>query len=227
MLLTNIRSQGFAERIRDAVEGALTARNISARRASMDVVGHDGLIRDIRAGRIPSADRIEALFDYLGLEAYFGPKRDTAEQLMRGNIEPDEEAPSGFFTIPLLGAESTSSTAPMAFSRKWLEGQRLVPDFLKAVTPDTFAINPPPARGSIALVTTNVARREGTALWCYKEAGKFTVANMTFVDDIAVVHPPQPDDDAQVFRGRSSVVLGLLGKVVWIGQTIAFKGNID
>lgn len=43
----------------------------------MEVVGRDGLIRDIRAGRIPSVDRVEALFDYLGLEYYFGPPRQS------------------------------------------------------------------------------------------------------------------------------------------------------
>ncbi len=40
----------------------------------MDIVGHDGLIRDIRAGRLPSIDKLRALSDYFDLQLYFGPR---------------------------------------------------------------------------------------------------------------------------------------------------------
>lgn len=56
----------------DLVNTALKERGASARSVSIDVVGHDGLIRDIRAGRIPSYDRVWALFDYLGIDLYMG-----------------------------------------------------------------------------------------------------------------------------------------------------------
>ena len=92
--------------------------------------------------------------------------------------------------------------------------------------PDRFDVDPPPGPGSIALVTTATSKREGTALWSFREAGRIVVANMTFVEDIAVVHPASQDSEAKVYRGRSSLLLGLVGKVVWIGQSIPLKGKV-
>ncbi len=75
MILTDSRSEAFSKRIKAAVEEGLEKCGISARKASIAVVGHDGLIRDIRAGRMPSPDKLEALFELLGMELYLGPKR--------------------------------------------------------------------------------------------------------------------------------------------------------
>ncbi len=67
MILTPQKSTEIGEEIRARVERGLAGMGVSARRASLDVVGHDGLVRDIRAGRIPSFDRLSALFEYLGI----------------------------------------------------------------------------------------------------------------------------------------------------------------
>lgn len=229
MILTEAKSTEVAGRIREAVEGALAARNLSARRASMDVVGHDGLIRDIRAGRIPSVDRIEALFDYLGLEAYFGPKRPAArpaELRVIANLDPDQDAPAGFLTIPWHAAGPGSGSAPVAFARAWLARHKLVPDFLQAVVPDRFDVSPAPPDEAVALLDTRVGDRAGAGLWCFRDAGRVIVARMTFKGNLAVIHPSEPEGEARILDATSSATMGLIGKVVWLGQVVPFKGKV-
>ena len=52
----------------------------SARSASIAVVGHDGLIRDIRQkGNVPTADKIDALFRLLGISYQLGDPGRSAE----------------------------------------------------------------------------------------------------------------------------------------------------
>lgn len=224
MILTDARSNEVAERLRAAVEAALEARNLSARRASIDVVGHDGLIRDIRAGRIPSVDRIEALFDYLGLEAYFGPPRARSMPLIAANHMPGEDAPSGFLTIPW--AEVRPGSAPVAFARAWLDSHDLVPDHLLAAMPDIVELEGPTVQDTLALLDTRHALRKGHGVWCLRSSGKIKVANVTFAGSVTVVHKAHSADEPQVIDGPPGGALSILGKVVWLGQSIPFKGSV-
>lgn len=230
MILTEAKSSEVADHIRQAVERALSAQNLSARRASIDVVGHDGLIRDIRAGRIPSADRIAALFEYLGLEVYFGPKRSPVVpvelQVIR-NLDPNQDAPTGYLTIPWHGATVGSGSAPVAFSRAWLDSHQLIPDFLQAVVPDRVDVPQLPGAETVALLDTRLSNREGVGLWCLRDGGKIAVARMTFRGDQAVLHPAKPDGEARIVNATSALAVGLLGKVVWLGESIPFMGHVS
>lgn len=228
MILTEARSTEVAERLRAAVEAALSDRNLSARRASIDVVGHDGLIRDIRAGRIPSVDRVEALFDYLGLEAYFGPRRllPPAGRAVAANHSPDEDAPTGFLTIPWAESGVRPGSAPVAFSRAWLSAHELVPDFLVATLPDVVQLEGPSTADTVALLDTRVALRKGHGIWCFRSAGKLRVANLTFAGDVTVVHPTRSELEPEIIEGPISQALKLYGKVVWLGQSIPLKGKV-
>ncbi|NRB18345.1 MAG: helix-turn-helix transcriptional regulator [Rhodobacteraceae bacterium] len=67
-MLTAEQSKVISSELSELVNRALEVQGISARAVSIEVVGHDGLIRDIRAGRIPSYDRIVTLFDFLGID---------------------------------------------------------------------------------------------------------------------------------------------------------------
>lgn len=224
MILTAARSNAVAERLRAAVEAALEVQNLSARRASIDVVGHDGLIRDIRAGRIPSVDRIEALFDYLGLEAYFGPRRPTPAVPVAANHLPGEDAPSGFLTIPW--AEVRPGSAPVAFARAWLASHDLVPDHLLAAIPDIVELEGPMVQETLALIDTRHALRKGHGVWCLRSSGKIKIANVTFAGSVTVVHTAYSADEPQVIAGPPDAALSILGKVVWLGQSVPFKGSV-
>lgn len=230
MLLNQQRSTEVADRIRTVVDQALLDQKMSARRASMAVVGHDGLIRDIRAGRLPSVDRIEALFEYLGLEAYFGPKRRPSSppllSLVRTNDNAEVDVPFGFVPIPWSGIGLGIGSAPVAFSRSWLAEHGLVADFLKAAKPDVVDIDHPRSEETVALLDTKPAARKGHELWCFSEAGAIRVAHLTFSGDLTVISPSSAEEPPRIIKGAPEKELTLLGRVVWIGQSIPLKGVV-
>lgn len=67
------RRQAFNAHLREVIDAALIASGKSARAVSMEIVGHDGLIRDIRRGNVPTADKLAALAMALDLDFHFGP----------------------------------------------------------------------------------------------------------------------------------------------------------
>ena len=58
------------------VNTALRERRWSARRASIEAIGNDQLIRNMRRGQVPSVAKFRALCAVLGLEFYVGPPRE-------------------------------------------------------------------------------------------------------------------------------------------------------
>ena len=71
----DVRKFGLMEDLLAAVNAALRARGWSARQASLEAVGSDQFIRNLRRGRVPPVDKLRALCDVLGLEFYIGPPR--------------------------------------------------------------------------------------------------------------------------------------------------------
>lgn len=187
------------------------------------------VIRDIRAGRIPSVDRIEALFDYLGLEAYFGLPRPAAQGsgTIAANHQPEEDAPSGFLTIPWAEIGTRPGSAPVAFSRSWLEANGLVPDFLVAALPQEVRLDGAPNGDTVALLDTRTSLRKGHGIWCYRTRAGSMVSRVTFAKSVIVIHAARPDDAPTVIEGPPGNSITLLGKVVWLGQSVPLKGKIE
>ena len=58
------------------IERAIKAGGWSARQASIEAVGNPDMIRGMRRGRSPTADRLRALSDVLDLDFYVGRRRE-------------------------------------------------------------------------------------------------------------------------------------------------------
>lgn len=217
--------------ILDTIDQALRQKGLSDAAASKLAVGHASLIKNLRMPRdgekrynLPALMKLAEVLD---LEFYFGPKRPLVQVSgTAGNQDPGEDAPSGFLTIPWHAAGPGAGSAPVAFSRAWLNRHHLVPDFLQAVAPDRFALPAPPRPDSIVLIDTRIGQRSGVGLWCFRDAGRMTVARVTFGGEMAVIHPVDPDDAARIVAVPSSTSLGLIGKVVWLGQIVPVKGSV-
>lgn len=224
MLLTPERSEELKARIQAAVEQALQDRELSARRASLDVVGNDGLIRDIRAGRMPGVDRLEALCEYLGLEFYLGPRR--ARPAAPAFAEPAAQASdlgsrealrAGYLPIPWhpqAPRPSGQPVPPVAFARAWLDAAGLDPARLAAVQPDPE----PGVAEAIVLVDTMAPRKGGPALWCYREGGRALVGRIQFETDVTLILGAAPQDPARAVVGADRAAVLIYGRVVWSGR---------
>ncbi len=220
MLLTEERSRDYSERIKALVNEALEKADISARRASLDVVGNDGLVRDIRAGVIPSADRLEALFSYLGLEFYFGPRRIPSGQpglAEDGNVVSLKPR-RGWVPIPWHDDDRHPGAPPVAFDPAWLTHHQLATKHLAMVAPiragDTGQRD---ARETLALVDRNAPHQGGPHLWALLNRQSVMLRMVQFVGPDILVLPPRPGEAAQLHRSGTTDHPSLLGRVIWTG----------
>ena len=82
------------EDLLDLINATLRARRWSARQASIEAVGNDQLIRNMRRGQVPSVEKFRALCAVLGLEFYVGPPREVGsvdEQRLKHAIVTTEQ----------------------------------------------------------------------------------------------------------------------------------------
>ena len=175
----------------------------------------------------PTLARTKEICDALGLEIAIAPRgalRAAAQHV--GNADPDEQAPAGFVTVPWAETGARPGSAPIAFSRHWVADHKLKPDFLQAAIPDVIALPGQHPTDSVALLDSRIGDRKGHNLWCYREAGRVHVAHITFTDQLAVIHPAEPGQPPAIIEEPVSRELRLLGKVVWLGQSVPFKGKI-
>ena len=144
----------------------------------------------------------------------------------RNDLSPDASAPTGYLTVPWAEKTLGAGSAPVCFSRSWLAAQSLKIDFLQAVLPDEINIDGVPSQDVLAVVDTRAGLRKGHGLWCFRVPGKIRVAHLTFAGDVTVIHPSRPELEPEIIEGPISQALTIYGKVVWLGQTIPFKGRV-
>ena len=107
------------------INAALRRRGWSARQASLEAVGSDQFIRDMRRGRVPPVEKFRSLCEILDLEFYVGPKRElgsvderrlevavaTAERALESSeveLGPDERARVMVAIYALIGDDAST-----------------------------------------------------------------------------------------------------------------------
>jgi SOS-response transcriptional repressor LexA len=223
MLLTADRSEASRRRIQQAVEAALTTRKVSGRRASLDVVGHDGLIRDIRSGVIPSADRLEVLFEYLGLEFYFGPRRETAP------VEHTFVDGFDFAAIPLYDArlaagpgsnnEGVELVEMLAFRTNWLRELDVSPSNAVLVKVTGDSMEPNLHSGDLVLIDRGRRQVKSGRVYAFTEGQDARVKRIERVDaDTLALRSDNPLHPLELRRGGDINMVKVIGQVVWSGH---------
>lgn len=215
----------LSARIRELVEDGLARKGVSARKASMDVVGHDGLIRDIRAGRVPSFDRVATLFEYLAIPFEFGPQPGAQPGLAEPGATTDtqrldrrEALRAGYLPFPWHRSSTERGNGPVAFAANWLAEQALDPEHLCFIAPQSVLCGP---AGALALIDQFAPRRGGPALWCYQERGTFVMARLHWQGDgMLIISGDAPGIPPRALVGGGSAHLSPLGRVVWLGAIV-------
>jgi phage repressor protein C with HTH and peptisase S24 domain len=226
------RSQAI-EHLRAVVEKALETSGRSARQVSIEAVGHDGLIRDLRAGCALSYDRVARLAQTLNLELYIGPPRTAQPEPPVLALDGDE-----FATVPRVDAEASAGPGALnagaqvigalAFRRDWLRARGVDPGkaLLVTVTGDSMA--PTIAAGDLVLLDrarTEVrppARRRQPPIYIFddldgatrlKRLARLDARTLAMLSDNAADHPPQ------LLHGADAARIRVHGQVVWWGHT--------
>lgn len=217
----------FADEIRSEVEKALKHKRLSGRQASLAAVGNDGLIRDIRAGRSISAERLAALASVLDLELYFGQPRSAPPEPPTLEIDSDD-----FAAIPRVAVEASAGAgafvgdAPevvgkLAFRTDWLRRIGVRPDRAMLITVTGDSMAPALGPGDLALIDLDRADWEHNSVSALVDLdGGVRIKRvlldgrrgLVLVSDNAATHPPE------VRLGPDAARLRCLGRVVWSGH---------
>lgn len=221
MILSDEKKKRFSAALNNAVNDALEARGISARRASIDTVGHDGLIRDIRAGRMPSGDRLEALADYLGLEFYIG--------LPRPSSYSGETVGDDFIRIPRYDVELSAGPGSMnhdnlpssslAFRADWLSRMAINPAKCVIVGVTGDSMEPTLYGGDLVMLDRQATTIKDMRLFGVVDVdGSAKVKRLQKVDGQLILHSDNRAYPADVRMGVDANRMTIIGQVVWSGH---------
>ncbi len=213
------------EHLRAEVEKALKTSGRSARQVSLEAVGHDGLIRDLRAGRSLSYDRVALLARSLNLELYFGPPRARPPEPPTIELDGDD-----FAAIPKLAVEASAGTgainhdAPevvgkLAFRRDWLRKIGVRPDRAMLITVTGDSMRPNLKPGDLVLVDLDRRNWDNNRVYAFNDPDEGLRIKRALRDKRGLVlvsdNPAWPP---QTFLGREADRLIPLGQVVWSGH---------
>tara|TARA_R110002111_G_scaffold218471_3_gene280696 strand:- start:202 stop:879 length:678 start_codon:yes stop_codon:yes gene_type:complete len=221
MILTKERTALFKAKLKTMVDGALDTRGMSARQASIATVGNDGLIRDIRAGRVPSADRLEALAELLNMEFYFGPHREVIAD--RQQVGPD------FAKIPRYDVELSAgsgklndSNLPMsslAFRVDWLAKMGINPSRCVIVSVAGDSMEPTLYDGDLVMLDRQATTVRDMRLFGVVDTdGTAKVKRLQKLDQQLILHSDNRYYPADVRSAQDADRMTIIGQVVWSGH---------
>lgn len=176
---------------------------------------------------MPAADRLGSLADALGLELYFGPKRETATPPPAVEIDGEE-----FAAVVRLGVEASAGAGAfnedaqivgkLAFRHDWLRKLGVKPDSAMLITVTGHSMEPTLHPDDIVLV--NTARKDVVASKVYAliDLDGATRIKRLFKPDAETLVLASDNRDpsfAPELRRRNEINrLNILGRVVWSGH---------
>lgn len=185
-------------RTREAVEvikSRLKELGITAEDASLRAFGTKSFIYDMARPRYgsPTMDSLVALADTLGLEFYFGPKRDVGPpnpvRPMAGDVRIGDEEYSliarydvNVSAGPGLVPISEDIDGRLAFSRSWLIKQRINPDLAGLVRVRGDSMAPTIPDGALVLVHLPEMYVEREGIYAFSRAGEAFIKRLVPVE---------------------------------------------
>lgn len=206
------------------IDEALARAGLSDAAASKLAVGNYSLIKNMRAARGDdkrySFQSLNELARVLGLECYFGPKRELrgfSDDGDSSDLTRADALRGGYLPIPWLDAVTRKGSSPFAIAQSWLASSGLNPDHLRAIEANDVHL-PFPFEGKPVAVIDTVASQLGSDhLWAYRDGSGINVSRAAFDRDLAVFFPSGGDGPIRIVKRSAPGDLRLLGRVVWIG----------
>lgn len=214
--------------ILSVIDDALARAGLSDAAASKLAVGNYALIKNMRAARGDdkrySFQSLSELARVLGLECYFGPKRELrgfSEGGEAQDLTRVEAIRGGYLPIPWLDTQTRKGSAPFAILQSWLASNGLAPDHLRAVEASEVHLPFPFEEKPVAVIDTVAAQKGSSHLWAYREGSVINVSRAAFDSDLAVLFPGGDDGPIRLVKRSAPGDVKLLGKVVWMGGRIS------
>ncbi|WP_323006661.1 S24 family peptidase, partial [Pseudorhodobacter sp.] len=206
----------------------------SGRQASIAAIGNDGLVRDIKAGRLPGIDRLEALFNLLDIELYIGPRREMVDA-----IQPPDADLSELANIPLYNADLAAGGGAtngeeeiagyLAFRRDWLRKVGVAPSSAVMARVEGESMLPTIWSGDMVLIDTSKieihsrgrARKTSKPhVYAFVEDGSARVKRIERVEtDFYAVISDNPEFPIEFKSQKALDDMHIIGRVMWWAHT--------
>lgn len=216
-------TSNVSQKIRELVEAKLEEMKLSARQVSLAVVGHDGLIRDIKQGRMPSIDKLSALFNYLKLELYFGEKRELTP--------PETEIDGARFAtvarydaVASAGVGAVNVNAPpidhLAFSKAWLQQNSIDPAKAILVNVRGDSMAPKLCDGDLIMLDGRRTALRSNKIYAFNDGDETRVKRLEMLGDVLLIKSDNPDYPTEARTGAAinTLTSQIIGEVVWSGH---------
>lgn len=207
-----------------AIDDALARTGLSDAAASKLAVGNFALIKNMRAARGDdkrySFQSLSELARVLGLECYFGPKRELrgfSEGGETSDLSKNEALRGGYLPIPWLDASARKGSSPFAMAQSWLASNGLAPDHLRAIEPTEVHLQFPFEGKPVAVIDTVAAQKGTSHLWAYRDGATTAISRAAFDSEIVVLFPDGDDGPIRIVKRGAQGAVQLLGRAVWIG----------
>lgn len=209
------------------IDEALARSGLTDAAASKLAVGNYSLLKNMRAARGEdkrySFQALQELARVLGLECYFGPKREFsgfAEGSETADLGKVEAIRGGYLPIPWHDQARGTGSSPVAFMQSWIATQGLIPDFLRAVVPTIVNLSFTAAKNTVAVLDTKAPHKGGAGIWCYREGPSVGICRAAFRPDMTILLPGDDDGEVRIVEKSASSSFAILGKVVWLGLLV-------
>lgn len=223
MLLNDERSKDFSSRLTRVVDAALKRRGISARQASIQVVGHDGLVRDIRAGRLPSPDKLEALFEFLEVDFQLGKSSEPTAVVTYSALASETDfARIRRYDVHLSGGAGAFNggdeiMAPIAFRKAWFRRHGLTPESCCIVGVRGDSMEPKLFDGDLVLLDVRQADLVDRAIYGIVDLdGEARVKRIEAIEGGYLLRSENPYFKTELRLGDDAKRLKFIGRVVTV-----------
>jgi hypothetical protein len=197
-----------------------------ARKLDLDL----GTLRSLRDGRDIQSSKMISIIEAMGRTLLISEAPDRPHGHTGGFGEtsgaegepPKEALRQGYLPIPYHPAQREyGASAPVAFTRAWLDEQGLDPERLCCVHAPDHTLAPVIDKDALCLIDKAEWRVSGHAIWAHLEAGQLRLNYFSQPEPgIMLISDADPATPPVLRRGAELDDLLLLGRVVWAGVLV-------
>ena len=194
-----------------------------ARKLNLDL----GTLRSLRDGRDIQSSKMINIIEAMGrtLSISDTPDRSPAhtggfgETSGTGGDPPQEALRQGYLPIPYHPAQRAyGASAPVAFTRAWLDEQGFDPEKLCCVHAPDGTLAPVIDKEALCLIDNAGRQVSGHAIWAHLDEGQLRLNYLSQPEPgVMLISDADPATPPVLRRGADLDELLLLGRVVWTG----------
>jgi transcriptional regulator with XRE-family HTH domain len=218
--------------IYELIEARRKELNLSQSQLGQLALGQDNssVIQAIKRGSSPSALKLEAICNALGLEFYVGPARPLQSKISELNSSVPKPNVDDFAFVqrfdvklsagPGANGDNSRPLASVAFRKEWLAQQGLIADrcVVCGVTGDSM--EPLLFDTDLVLIDRRATElRNGQVYAVTDVVGDVRIKRLEKIEGGIVLHSDNPNSPTEVRMGDDANHVNIIGRLAWSGHT--------